>query len=254
MIQAIERLGRPRFIHTDSGGQFISQEFRDFLQQQDIKHYLGNAFRDHNHNQVIERFNRTLKHLLRAQQLFDLDEIPQDFKWTKRIKQIQLVQLIGQTILEYNNTPHSHLGGYTPRDAERALILEPRDTRGVPEIARDGTLEAIQIRLHKKASFRTVDAQEFDHQVRWAARAQTRVPTIEEGRLLPLAGGRLLPLAGGRLLPLAGGIARKQIEHFKRVCEGKEGNQKVFTSQGGEKTLSGSVLNTGINPIFRRSL
>ena len=59
------RYGLLRALVTDNGPQFISQEFWDYLQTNDI-HHLRTAVYNPTENGLVERFNRTLKTMVQA--------------------------------------------------------------------------------------------------------------------------------------------------------------------------------------------
>ena len=68
------RVGYPSGIITDNGPQFISHEFRSFLQSHDIFHHLTPIYTPQDNGRV-EVFNRTLKHGVQA---FKAENTPWD--------------------------------------------------------------------------------------------------------------------------------------------------------------------------------
>ena len=63
--EVFSRYGLPRALVTDNGPQFISHEFREFLQTNDI-HHIRAAVYNPTENGLVERFNRTLKTTIQA--------------------------------------------------------------------------------------------------------------------------------------------------------------------------------------------
>ena len=63
--ECIQNRQKTTMVHSDSGGQFLSVEYMQFLEGQGIKDSIEHATRNEEryrmHNQVHKRFHRTLK-------------------------------------------------------------------------------------------------------------------------------------------------------------------------------------------------
>ena len=60
MVRVFSRYGLPAAIVSDNGPQFISREFKAFMEGNDIHHYRTAVYNPQE-NGVVERFNRVLK-------------------------------------------------------------------------------------------------------------------------------------------------------------------------------------------------
>ena len=63
--QVFSRNGIPEQIVSDNGPQFVSQEFKDFIKSNGIKHHLSAPYRPAT-NGLVERFVQTMKQAIRA--------------------------------------------------------------------------------------------------------------------------------------------------------------------------------------------
>ncbi|XP_064475478.1 uncharacterized protein K02A2.6-like [Ornithodoros turicata] len=104
--QIFSREGHPVEIVTDNGCQFISHEFRTFLQERGIRHIRSSVYHPQG-NGMIERFNKVLKSFVQVAQLEN-----------RPIKEAVL-EYIGV----YRATPHASTG------LAPAFLLHGRDIR-----------------------------------------------------------------------------------------------------------------------------
>ncbi|XP_064475837.1 uncharacterized protein K02A2.6-like [Ornithodoros turicata] len=104
--QIFSREGHPVEIVTDNGCQFISHEFRAFLQERGIRHIRSSVYHPQG-NGMIERFNKVLKSFVQVAQLEN-----------RPIKEAVL-EYIGV----YRATPHASTG------LAPAFLLHGRDIR-----------------------------------------------------------------------------------------------------------------------------
>jgi hypothetical protein len=85
-------------IRSDDGSEFISDKFKGFLKENDIKQILSEAGKPQS-NGMIERANATIKELLQKSV-----ELNQSFDWVKHLQNI---------ISNINNSQH-RITGFTP--------------------------------------------------------------------------------------------------------------------------------------------
>ena len=98
--QAIEKHGKPKFIRTDNGPEFISKAFQLWMHKNGIKWYAIEKGKPQQ-NCFIERFNRTAR-----EEFFDLN-LFRDLQ--------QANELAGVYLNEYNDyRPHESLLNQTP--------------------------------------------------------------------------------------------------------------------------------------------
>lgn len=114
--------GTPDILHSDHGGQFKTNIFKQFV----LKNGIQQSFVDKKiykfGNQLIERFFRTIKGML-------LKSYPAVFK-SKDQEAVQTMLL--QAMQLYNNNVHSSLIGLTPYAMETALTLYTNQDKTVP--------------------------------------------------------------------------------------------------------------------------
>ena len=141
LTEGMHSYQRPFVLQTDSGGQFLTPLFKQFLQEQGVTHSLGNASKQRNHNQVIERFNRTLKANLKkkAKVYFNLSAQSKDFKWTRNLSDNEISKWIQEVILEFNDKPHNHSRGASPIEMETALVGVPLNQSYLPMLAAESS-------------------------------------------------------------------------------------------------------------------
>jgi transposase InsO family protein len=94
-----------RAIRSDNGSEFISDKFKSFLNENNIKQILSEAGKPQS-NGMIERANSTIKELV--QKSFELN---QSFDWVKHLQ-----KLIGNI----NNSQH-RITGFTPNQIQEAF-------------------------------------------------------------------------------------------------------------------------------------
>ena len=107
--EAIPSRQRPLVVHSDSHGQFVNKGFNQLLQRQGIQHSHGN----HNgndkpykmHNQVDERFQRTLKGFIRKriQDHFSLPHNLREVKLMRKLEENEIYSIVNQAVNNFNN-------------------------------------------------------------------------------------------------------------------------------------------------------
>eukprot|EP00253_Pinus_taeda_P030110 PITA_30110 len=97
-------------LRSDGGGQFTSNEFFDFCEEQGIRRELSTA-RTPQQNEVVERMNRTVQQMARA--MLDESGTPATF-WDEAA--FAVVIILNKTNVRVNNiqTPHELWYGETP--------------------------------------------------------------------------------------------------------------------------------------------
>jgi len=91
-FQQILKDGKPKNLTSDNGTEFKSNHFENYLKKSDIKHYLHEVG-DHNVMGIIERFNRTLRNMIR--------------KWWSLNRTKTWHNVIDKLINNYNTTIHN---------------------------------------------------------------------------------------------------------------------------------------------------
>lgn len=127
----IHHYQKPKCIHTDMGGQFVSREFSDFVAKMGIVHSTGDPLKQKFSNQAHESFNRTFKQCLRRilQENFNFTQVPKSFNALDTISQDQsILDFINAAINQYNNKSHKSLFEASPNIAESALVLNSNST------------------------------------------------------------------------------------------------------------------------------
>jgi integrase/recombinase XerD len=119
---------KPEIIHSDNGGQFLSNKMITFLKQEQVKQSKNNIKYVEFGNQVIERYFRTLKERTGDKQPgFEKIRNKTTFK-----------KLLSDVIEEYNNSKHSACFGLTPINMESALQLYNPNNALIPvEMSKD---------------------------------------------------------------------------------------------------------------------
>ena len=104
--QIIEWRGKPKVIRCDNGPEYISQQLKDWSDEQGILLQFIQPGKP-TQNAYVERFNRTVRHEWLDMHLFT------------SIKQAQY--LATQWLWTYNNErPHTAIGGIPPRQLLKA--------------------------------------------------------------------------------------------------------------------------------------
>jgi transposase InsO family protein len=142
--------------HSDLGSQYTSSEFRDFAIKQGLQ--ISTAARASHENQVAERFNRTLKGLIRKRLLAEPGSPSPKSSTDRLVMEVtfeHLSKVVNACVEEYNSKPH---GGYSmykasPFDMDEALS----NRKSVLEVAKDdNSKEALSIR-----HFRAADVKKY---------------------------------------------------------------------------------------------
>ena len=115
MVDTFRRLGTPRYLIADRGGEFTADRFKERIEAWGVVLRFCSA-EHHRANAKLERFWRTLKSLL-----FGL--LPPQFHSEDR------AVVVNRALAYYANRPHEGLGGATP--TEIYLGLEPAHLRAV---------------------------------------------------------------------------------------------------------------------------
>ena len=113
--ELIEYYGKPKYIRTDNGPEFISHEYKEWCRHHDIRRVYSEPGKPMQ-NGYVERFNRTFREDILDAYLFS---------------SVSQFQVIADKIIEdYNdNHPHESLGGKSPREfadrSQSSLGLSP---------------------------------------------------------------------------------------------------------------------------------
>lgn len=122
--EAVLSRQKPKAIHTDQGGQFVAEEFAQYLNAVGITQSLGDRVYVKNPNQVHESTNRTIKLKIREQIRNQalMNQVPRNFAYLDQIEQTSVKRLVNNAISEYNDQhSHSSLFKATPNIAEAVL-------------------------------------------------------------------------------------------------------------------------------------
>lgn len=142
---------KPKIIHTDCGGQFVSTEFNEFLHHHQIEGSLGDQVIYKHSNQVHERFHRTIKDIIK-QKLTEKIGTKQNRTQLKDLGQLKdinnIITHINHCIDVYNNKEHSSLWTASPNIIEHALLLKGDQDTGA--LFRNHTKGGDEINLYKK--------------------------------------------------------------------------------------------------------
>lgn len=106
--------------HSDRGGQYISDTFRQLLQESCVAQSFSNSGRPYN-NAVVETFFATFK--------------KEDFRRNYYKTEEEFRIAVKEYIEFYNNyRPHQRLGFLTPNQAEKEFMSRQRDNK-MPTVA-----------------------------------------------------------------------------------------------------------------------
>ena len=100
-----------RAIRSDNGSEFISDKFKNFLKENNIKQILSEPSKPQS-NGMIERANATIKELIQKSV-----ELNQSFDWVKHLQKL---------ISNINNSQH-RITGCTPNQIQEAFEHEDNE-------------------------------------------------------------------------------------------------------------------------------
>jgi transposase InsO family protein len=107
-MKSVLKIEHPKVIEADQGSEFISKTFVNLINTYNIEINYADI-QDHNRQGVIERFNQTLRHLIeRYRTAYDTH---------------RYIDNLQDLVTNYNNTPHSSLGGETPSHPDHDKIV-----------------------------------------------------------------------------------------------------------------------------------
>lgn len=89
--------GKPKYLQTDQGKEFLGKRFQQMLEKYNIKHFYTSQDVK---AQIVERFNRTLKSKM--------------FRYFTANKTLKYIDILDKLVETYNKTPHSSLGHVPP--------------------------------------------------------------------------------------------------------------------------------------------
>jgi site-specific recombinase XerD/transposase InsO family protein len=120
---------KPKAIHTDQGGQFIAEEFSNYLKSADIRQSIGDQVYKKFPNQVHESSNKTIKGLIRQEIRKEAQtvQVPKNFNHFDLISETQAMWIINNAISAYNEQPHTSLFKASPNLAEVVLAQAEKD-------------------------------------------------------------------------------------------------------------------------------
>jgi integrase/transposase InsO family protein len=126
----------PSIIHSDNGGQFVSQQYQDYLTQCNIQRSIVESKYYTFGNQTIERLFRTLKGYM--------------LKQNKQYRQItdsdQFNELFKSVIEIYNNKVHRSLIGLSPNSMQDALVLhQPKPTLKLKQLTKNLSVSSLDV-------------------------------------------------------------------------------------------------------------
>jgi len=100
-----------RAIRSDNGSEFISDKFKNFLKENNIKQILSEPSKPQS-NGMIERANATIKELIQKSV-----ELNQSFDWVKHLQKL---------ISNINNSQH-RITGFTPEQIKQAYEHDDKE-------------------------------------------------------------------------------------------------------------------------------
>lgn len=129
IIQERSFLPNIEIIHSDRESLFRNINYEQFLEENKIKISVGSA--EAHSNQVIERFFRTFKNIVRKRLQPSWIEGQKDPLKRKDIKYQELINIVKESIEFYNDRPHRSLFGMSPNAMEEALFLQQNQTNSL---------------------------------------------------------------------------------------------------------------------------
>lgn len=122
-----------KMVHTDSGGIFLSKDWKECLMANNIA--ISSSDSKNHQNQVSERLNLTFKRLLREKLNKELKKVGNKTNTLQLIREatkynFQNLVAITKDVVDYYNTkkPHDHLKGLTPDAWASEARLLPNKT------------------------------------------------------------------------------------------------------------------------------
>ena len=180
--ECIRNRQRPNMVHSHSGKQFTSKEYVEFLERQDIKYTLGHGTKNDEfykmHNQVHERFHRTLKGEIRKilQDHCNLPHKPRELKIMAQLEEDQVASIVNQAINNFNNLRSSAKTafGASPNIMEDALVLFGKDQPNVDLLGATGTKKGDEIAQLKANAIEEYSGDWVAFFVDWKQQAEKR--------------------------------------------------------------------------------
>ena len=100
-----------KVLRTDRGGEYLSNEFRDELEESGVRHQLS-AVETPQQNGIAERINRTLLDLVRS--MLHAKELPKQF-WAEALATaVHIRNRVTSKSIEVDKTPHHYWHGTAP--------------------------------------------------------------------------------------------------------------------------------------------
>ena len=180
--ECIHNKQRPSMIHTDSGKQFLSKEYVEFLERQGIEHSLGHATRNEEryrmHNQVHERFHRTLKGEIRKimQDHFSLPHKPRELTRMIQLEDDEVASIVNQAVNNFNNLRSQSKAAFggSPNIMEDALALFEKSKPVTELLGGTGTKKGEEIALLKGKAIKEYAGDWVAFFVEWRQQSEER--------------------------------------------------------------------------------
>ena len=184
--ECIHNKQRPSMIHTDSGKQFLSKEYVEFLERQGIEHSLGHATRNEEryrmHNQVHERFHRTLKGEIRKimQDHFSLPHKPRELTRMIQLEDDEVASIVNQAVNNFNNLRSQSKAafGASPNIMEDALPLFEKSKPVTELLGATGTKKGEEIALLKAKAIKEYAGDWVAFFVDWKQQSEQRIQQV----------------------------------------------------------------------------
>ena len=175
-------------IHSRSGKQFLSKEYTQFLERQGIHHSLGHPTRNDEfyrmHNQVHERFHRTLKGEIRniLQDIFFLLHKPRELTRMIQLEEDQVASIVNQAINNFNNLRGQSKAafGASPNIMEDALPVFEKDQPVVEILGATGTKKGEEIALLKTKAIKEYAGDWVAFFIDWKQQSEERLQQVLE--------------------------------------------------------------------------
>ena len=178
--ECIHNKQRPTMIHTDSGKQFLSREYTQLLERQGIEQSLGHATRSEEfyrmHNQVHERFHRTLKGEIRKIHHLSLPHKPRELYGFAQLEEDEVVTIVNQAINNFNNlrSTAKTTFGASPNIMEDGIVLFEKNQAPTQILGATGTKKGEEIALLKAKAVKEYAGDWVAFFVEWKQQSEER--------------------------------------------------------------------------------
>ena len=148
--RAVEKLGKPKKLNSDRGSEFMCQNFKKYLLENNIKHYVSYSARK---APIVERFNLTIQNLL-----YKLMSVNHTYAWT---------EYLDQALNIYHKRFHRTIR-FSPIEADkiqnevevRANLIKFFHGRGIKKsVPKFSVGDSVKITKHRNAFHRGYDEE-----------------------------------------------------------------------------------------------